>query len=245
MQRRAVLVAALSVLLLPGLATADSRASVVSHGDRSERTIALTFDDGWGVKNCAKVVAILERTATPATFLPSAHWVAAAPKFWRRVADRGFPFANHGVHHPRMTTLSYAAQVRQIANARTVVEGIIGKPMLRLFRPPYGSYNEVTRAAAAAAGFPRLLLWDTTFADSARRPDGSLRPLSVYRRVASRGRNGSIILGHCGSSIDVAILAGVISDYRRRGFTFVTIPELLDLPGALPMRFPPATLPSS
>jgi peptidoglycan/xylan/chitin deacetylase (PgdA/CDA1 family) len=242
-RRRAALTVALVVLLFPRFAIASSSASVISHGDRSTRTIALTFDDGWGVTNCAKVVGILERTATPATFFPSAYWVAAAPTFWHHVADLGFPFANHGVNHPRMTKLSSAAQIRQITTARTTIEKIIGQPMLRLFRPPYGSYNAVTRAAAATAGFPRLLLWDTTFADSARRPNGGLWPLSSYRRSATKGQNGSIILGHCGSSIDAAILASVITDYRNRGFVFVTLPELLHLPGALPMHFPTTTAP--
>jgi hypothetical protein len=57
-------------------------------------------------------------------------------------------------------------------------------------------------------------------------------------RAASRGTNGSVILGHCGSPIDLEALPGVIADYRSRGFTFVTVPELFGLPGARPMHFP-------
>jgi hypothetical protein len=62
-------------------------------------------------------------------------------------------------------------------------------------------------------------------------------------RAASKGQNGSVILGHCGSAIDVAALPGVIAAYRARGFTFVTVPELLGMPGAAPMHFPPPVEP--
>jgi peptidoglycan/xylan/chitin deacetylase (PgdA/CDA1 family) len=150
----------------------------------------------------------------------------------------GFPFANHSVSHPYMTRLSYAAQLYQISAARATVERIIGKPMVRVFRPPYGSYNATTLQAAYAAGFPRILLWDTSFADSSRRPGGGLWPLSAYLAAATKGTAGSIILGHCGSPVDYQILAAVIASYRARGFTFVTVPQMLGLAGAAPMVLP-------
>jgi peptidoglycan/xylan/chitin deacetylase (PgdA/CDA1 family) len=63
-------------------------------------------------------------------------------------------------------------------------------------------------------------------------------------RAASRGENGSVVLGHCGSPIDVAALPAVIDACRARGFAFVTVPQLLNLPGAAPMAFPSVAGPS-
>jgi len=237
-RRWPLLVAVVLTLHLPGEALSSSYASVLWHGARTRNVVALTFDDGWGVTNCGRVVDILMRTKTPATFLPTANWVSAAPTFWRHVADLGFPFANHSISHPHMTRLYYSSQFYQINTARLRVESIIKKPMVRVFRPPYGSYNLTTRRAAYAAGFPRLLLWDTTFADSSRRPGGGYWPLSSYLRSATKGIAGSVILGHCGSLVDYQILASVIASYRARGFTFVTVPQILGLPGATAMTFP-------
>lgn len=231
-------IALLLALVLPSsTVAAASYANVVSHGSRTVKTIALTFDDGWGTANCQKIVNILEATKTPATFLPNAKWVVAAPTFWRHVAALGFPLANHTYSHPDLTRLSYAAQFAQINSDRLTVERITGKPMVHMLRPPFGAYNTTTRRAAAAAGFPTLLMWDTSFADSSRRTNGGLWPLSAYFRAATKGTDGSVILGHCGSPVDYQILKSVIANYRARGFTFVTIPQMFHLPGAKAMTF--------
>jgi peptidoglycan/xylan/chitin deacetylase (PgdA/CDA1 family) len=229
--------ALLLALLVPASTLATSYAAVVSHGSRAVKVVALTFDDGWGTANCAKIVNILEATKTPATFLPNAKWVAAAPTFWRHVAALGFPLANHTYNHPDLTRLSYAAQFKEINSDRLAIEKITGKPMVRMLRPPFGAYNTTTRAAAAAAGFPTLLMWDTSFADSSRRPNGGLWPLSAYLKAATKGTDGSVILGHCGSPVDYQILKSVIASYEARGFKFVTIPQLFHLPGAKAMTF--------
>jgi len=82
-----------------------------------------------------------------------------------------------------------------------------------------------------------VMTWDSTFADTSRRPDGTLWPLRAYIKTATKGTHGSIILGHCGSPVDHQILRTVIARYRARGLTFVTVPQILKLPGAKPMVF--------
>jgi peptidoglycan/xylan/chitin deacetylase (PgdA/CDA1 family) len=221
-------VAILLALLVPGQALAAG-CIAVSHGPRTQPQVALTFDDGWGTANCARVVAILTATGTPATFLPNATWVAAAPAFWRSVAAAGFPFANHTAHHRSMPSLTYAAQLAEITSDEATIEKITGVPMVKVFRPPYGAWNATTLAAASAAGYRYLLTWDTSFADTSHRPDGSLWPLASYLRAATAGTNGSVILGHCGSPVDHQVLRAVIASYRARGFTFVTVPALLGM----------------
>jgi len=46
---------------------------------------------------------------------------------------------------------------------------------------------------------------------------------------ASAGRPGSIVLLHAGPSVTPRILPALIAGYRARGFTFVTIPDLLGI----------------
>jgi peptidoglycan-N-acetylglucosamine deacetylase len=217
-------------------------AQVVLHGPRTQKVVALTFDDGYGPAVCGALVDVLVETQTPATFFPNSVNVVHAPALWQRVAELGFPIGNHTVSHPYMPGLTFQQQWIQIWNDRVALERVIGEPSLAVFRPPYGAYSPGTLIAAHAAGYDIVLNWDASFADSSRRPDGKQWPTASYARAASRGINGSVILGHCGSSIDLAALPAVIASYRERGFTFVTIPELLGLPGAKPMRFEPPTL---
>jgi peptidoglycan/xylan/chitin deacetylase (PgdA/CDA1 family) len=224
--------------------TDRQRAVVVTHGPRTAKVVALTFDDGYNPAVCGALVDALMAARTPATFFPNSVNVVGAPALWRRVAALGFPIGNHSATHPFMPRLTYLGQRQEIWSDRLAVESVIGGSSLSVFRPPYGAFSPGTLIAAYATGYPIVLNWDTSFADSSRRPDGRPWPTSSYVRAASRGTNGSVILGHCGSPIDLTALDAVISGYRARGFTFVTVPELLGLPDARPMVFPPLSTPA-
>ena len=225
-------------LLLPAAVSAAPGARVMFHGPPTRRVVALTFDDGAGSAACAALVSILEETHTPATFFPNAVYVQASPRLWRHIAALGFPIGNHTTSHPLMTRLPYERQLAQITSDRLIVERVLGRRTIPVFRPPYGAFNGTTVRAATAAGYSYVLNWDATFADSSHRRDGSPWPIASYVDAATRGTDGSVILGHCGNRLDVAALRAVIASYRTRGFSFVTVPQLLGLPGAVPMTFP-------
>ena len=104
-----------------------------------------------------------------------------------------------------------------------------------------GSPPLLSKIFTGSAGYAYVLNWDASFADSSRRRNGRAWPITSYVRAATRGIAGSVILGHCGSAIDLAALPRVIAAYRVRGFSFVTVPQLLGMPGAMPMSFPAPT----
>jgi peptidoglycan/xylan/chitin deacetylase (PgdA/CDA1 family) len=110
--------------------------------------------------------------------------------------------------------------------------------MIHVVRPPTGAFNTSVLRAARAAGFPILLTWDTTFADTSRTAS-----VAKQIRYGERGRNGSVILMHCRPHT-LQILEPVIDYYLARGFTFVTVPQLLGLPGPVPKFPPPAGRPA-
>lgn len=235
------LLACLLVLASPEAVVAASPpapAVIVSNGPRSVKEIALTFDDGLGTAACSAVVDLLEALQTPATFFPNARWAAGSPELWHRIASLGFPVGNHTVHHLDLRGRPFAVQLAEIADNVTAMEKATGAPLVPLFRPPYGSYDATTIRAATAAGVRYVVLWDTTVADTSRRRNGQPWPVEPYVRSATRGTNGSIILGHCGEPIEQQVLPLVVADYRARGFTFVTVPQLLAMPGARAMTFP-------
>ena len=222
--RRASAVAAFLVLALGSRDVAAASARVVLHGPRDDKVIALTFDDGWSTPRCQKILDILVAQKVPATFFPNALYVREHPAFWRRVAELGFPIGNHTVNHRDLTELSPSAVFREIDRDRQIVERITGVPMIRVVRPPYGSYDKQTLRQAARAGFPTLLLWDVTANDTVR---GTSDRSMV--RDALRGRSGSVVVLHCGPKATPRILRKIIDGYRSRGFRFVTVPVLLGI----------------
>ena len=217
-------VAVFLVLVFGAGTVAAADPAVVRNGPRNEKVIALTFDDGWSTPRCQKILEILVANKVPATFFPNALYVKQHPAFWRRVAELGFPIANHTTNHRDLTELTGAGVFQEIDRDRRIVERITGVPMVRVMRPPFGAYNKRTIRQSTNAGFPTLLLWDTTSSDTSRR-----KSERAMTRDALRGRNGSIVVLHCGPKATPRILPKIIAGYRARGFRFVTIPALLGI----------------
>ena len=218
---------AVVVLLLLAFGARDAAAadpSVVWHGPRDDKVVALTFDDGWSTPRCQKILEILVAQNVPATFFPNALYVRQSPAFWRRVAELGFPIGNHTTNHRDLTELSSSAVFKEIDRDREIVEQITGAPMIRVMRPPFGSYNKRTLKQSTNAGFPTLLLWDVTSLDTSRRASDR-----AMIKAARSGRNGSVVVLHCGPKATPRILPKIIESYRKRGFRFVTVPVLLGI----------------
>lgn len=219
----AAVVLALAATLLPvDAADAAGPARVLRHGVRTEKVVALTFDDGWGRMAGERILAVLLAEKVQATFFPYALAVRSNPTFWRKVAKAGFPIGNHSWSHPRFPRLTQHEMEWQIAASQRLIESVTGVPMLRVFRPPYGAYDARTLAAAGNEGYPTVLIWDASAGDSGAGPSHA----SVLRG-ASAGTNGSVVLLHIARTVTASALREIIRTYRARGFTFVTIPELL------------------
>lgn len=214
--------------VLMGVAASVVRGATLApvfHGPRDERVLALTFDDGWSPVQTRAIFDVLERFGVAATFFPYAHAAERDRGLWRAIADAGYPIGNHSRSHPDMTTLRPAAREAQIVEARGMIETMIGRPMLPVFRPPYGAYDPALLALSAKTGFPTVLLWDTSDADTSRH---ATRDQLIA--AALRGRAGSVVLAHGGPALTPTILPVVIARYRDLGYRFVSVPDLLGLP---------------
>ncbi len=207
----------------PGSA-ADASVRLIYRGPRSERVVALTFDDGYNPRVLRRIYTILVREHVPATFFVTGMYVQRAPDLWRTIGAR-FGLANHSYRHRDTRKLTPAQAVADLARARTVVERTTGHRMLPYFRPPYGYRTAATDRLAAAAGFPFVVLWNVVGADTAAHPTTA----SVVRN-ATKGGPGSIILLHAGPSVTARALPAIIARYRARGFRFVALPALIGLP---------------
>lgn len=103
-----------------------------------------------------------------------------------------------------------------------------GIPRTDLLRPPYGAYNANTRAL----GYP-LIIWDVDPQDWRGYSTSVIR-----QHMVNNARSGSIVLQHDVHINSVNAVPGIISDLHARGFTFVTVEELVPTmsPGDLVYR---------
>ena len=215
---------AVAALLLAGLGLAapvEGASPALHHGPRSKRVVALTFDDGWANESVARILAILRAERVKATFFPISSWVARHPAVWRRAAADGHAIGSHTVTHAALEKLCGSALARELVGSSRTIERVTGRPTSPYLRPPFGTYDADVRRAAEAAGYRALVLWDVDASDWAD------RPVAAVVRDATAGKNGSIVVLHT-LPRTVRALPAIIRSYKRRGFRFVTVPQLLD-----------------
>jgi peptidoglycan/xylan/chitin deacetylase (PgdA/CDA1 family) len=222
--RRSLAVAAagwLALLLVAVTTSAVVASDVIVHGSRERHWVALTFDDGWNVDRCARIANTLRSRGVMATFFPNGTYVRSAPSRWRSIL-RGFPVANHTYSHAWLDRLSASGIRSEITTNEAALERILGRPMLKLLRPPYGAYDGQVLDVAGALGY-RLVLWDVDSGDTLT------SSTSTVIDYATRGGDGSIVLLHCGPSVTPTALGSIIASYRARGFRFVDLATMLGL----------------
>lgn len=190
---RRVRALAIGAVMTAGVAVA-AQAPLVTRGAATCRAVALTFDlcpvnEGDGFDR--ELVAFLIKNRVHATFFASGRWIATHDAAMRELtAQPFFEIGTHGQAHAHMKTLTRDAQVAEIRGAVSLLAERYGISA-SLFRPPYGEYNDDTLAAAETAG-QSIVMWSVVSGD----PDPKLTAAAITEDVASRARNGSVIIFH-------------------------------------------------
>ncbi|MFG3037380.1 polysaccharide deacetylase family protein [Streptomyces sp. NPDC048330] len=184
------------------------------------KCIALTFDAGPG-KDTPRLLDILKEKQVPATFflLGSKH-VDRYPQVVQRIAAEGHEVANHTWTHRILTDLD-AADVRdELSRTQDAVEKLTGrKPTL--MRPPQGRTDGTVSDVSRELGLAQVL-WSVTAKDYSTTDSALIR-----QRVLDQAHEDGIILLHDIYDGTVPAVPSIIDELKRRGFTFVTVPELL------------------
>ena len=90
------------------------------HGRRSERTVALTFDEGPNPPRTEQILAILRDAGVKATFFVMGKWAERFPDTVRRMVAEGHLVGNHGYGGER--------QLGDADEAEAVIGHITGQP---------------------------------------------------------------------------------------------------------------------
>jgi peptidoglycan-N-acetylglucosamine deacetylase len=194
----------------------DISPSVFFHGPRTEKQVALTFDDGPSPYT-PQVLSILRDRHVKGTFFELGSQVSEAPGKARDVYRSGNELANHSLHHEL-----YPGRTSMAETNRRIVNATGFHPCL--FRPPYGLYTSPMVDAARDLGM-NTVIWDVDPNDWAQPGSGT-----IYQRVVSNVEPGSVVLLHDGGgnrSQTVAALGPIISTLKDRGYELVTLSRLL------------------
>ena len=189
--------------------------------DTSEKKIAISFDAAWGNDDTGTLIEILKEYNVPATFFVVGAWVDKYPESVKELAEAGHRVQNHSNTHPYMTQLSKAKMIDEITVCNEKIKAITGiSPTL--FRPPYGDYdNSVVEAVEGLGMFP--IQWSV---DSLDWKDNATAE-SIYKRVTSKVKNGSIVLFHNDAEHTPEALPNILKALKEQGYEFVFIDDLI------------------
>lgn len=203
-----------------------SSASRISHGDRTKKYIALTFDDGPVSANTPRLLDMLSRRNVKATFYVIGERAQSHPNIIRRIVNEGHEVGNHTWGHPNLQNLSDAQVRSELNRTRDAIVSASGVQP-RTMRPPYGSLSARQREwIFREYGYPTVM-WDVDPLDW-KKPGSSV----VANRLIKGTRNGSILLVHDlhGSSVDA--MPQTIDTLLRQGYQFVTVSQMISLSSA-------------
>jgi len=209
---------------------------VWSNGNRNHSRIALTFDDGPNEPYTSQVLGILERYGIKATFFIIGQNARRYPEVCRRIVTAGNVIGNHSYHHYKSLCLRRSkAAARDIELAHQAIYECTGfEP--KLFRPPHGFRTPWLMRTVRHLGYT-VVTWDNMTGDWKANKSAE----EIERTIVQRAKPGSVIVLHDGRdsrpSYDrsqmLQALPFVIGTLKKRGFDFVTIPELLEPEGEL------------
>jgi chitin deacetylase len=189
----------------------------------NDKLIALTFDDGPWPGYTAQILEILKKNNIKATFFVVGQVLQNYPDLGKRIVNEGHIIGNHTWHHWYHFFNKQAAAL-EIDRTSDLIYKTTGTKTT-LFRPPGGILHNGLAAYAQSKDYT-VVMWSADSIDYAL-PS----PPVLVNRVLKQATPGGIVLLHDGGGPrknTVAALPTMISKLRKKGYRFVTIPELLE-----------------
>ncbi|OBQ23716.1 MAG: polysaccharide deacetylase [Anabaena sp. WA113] len=189
-----------------------------------KKVIALTFDDGPWPNTTAKVLDILKKNRIKSTFFVVGQNVKNYPDLTKQIVADGHIIANHTWHH-WYHQMNAQAAAYEVANTGDIIYQTTGV-RTSLFRPPGGIMNNGVAAYAKNNKYA-VIMWSADSMDYSR-PAVPRLMNNIFREA----KPGGIVLMHDGGgdrSHTVKALPEIISRFRKQGYEFVTVPELLEM----------------
>ncbi len=183
-----------------------------------KKVIALTFDDGPSKKNTNILLDILKTENVKATFYVLWSRAQEYPNILKREYLEWHEIGNHSYSHALFTRMSIRMMQEELYKTDQVVYRTIGI-YPKTFRPPYGGINtEILEKSAMPA-----ILW------SIDPRDWKTHDIIKDINAVKNAKDGDIVLMHDIHEASIASVPIIIKNLKDRGFTFVTISELLSL----------------
>ena len=197
--------------------------NVIVRGNRHEKKVAITFDDGPHPIYTPQILDILRDKGVKASFFLTGENTDSYPEIAKKIYDEGHDVGIHSYEHLKLIFLSSQKIKNQLKRTEQAIAKATGmKPFL--FRPPYGYRDPRVLKIAKDLGY-YTVLWDVTAFDW-KRKGVDIIVATVLKQIY----NGSVILLHDGRgdrSQTVEALKIIIDKLEKNDYTFIKISEMI------------------
>lgn len=185
-----------------------------------KKLIALTFDDGPDPDVTPQILKTLKKHEAKATFFMLVNSAEKYPKIAKQVANNGHEIANHTYTHVNLAKVKRSRIEKELAHAKEKLESITERPV-KLFRPPYGEYNQAV-VEVAHNSEQHIIMWSVDPQDWRHKNKNK-----IYQNIMQSSNPGSIVLMHDIHQATADALPKILKDLKEQGYEFVTVSELL------------------
>jgi polysaccharide deacetylase family sporulation protein PdaB len=188
--------------------------------ETDEKKVAISFDTAWGADKTQGILDILKQYNVNATFFMVGFWVEDYPEMVKAIDEQGIEIGTHSNTHPDFVKLSEEQMKLELSTSIKSIESIIDKEV-KLFRAPYGSYNNTMLNLVDKMGI-KTIQWDVDTLDWK-----GLSGSEICERVMSKVKNGSIILCHNNADHVLDALPLMLERLINAGYEICSVGELI------------------
>lgn len=185
-----------------------------------EKNVALTMNCAWNADDIDKILEVLDNNKVKITFFMVGDWIDKFPEYVKKINEAGHEIGSHSNTHPHVNNLTYEKNIEEIETSNDKIEKIIGK-RTKLYRAPYGEYNNTVIKAAEDKGY-YAIQWSLDTLDYT-----GLTGDEMWNRLNDKITEGDIILTHNGTKHTADSLDMLLKNIKKKGYKVVTVSDLI------------------
>ncbi len=191
-------------------------------GDRRQKSVYLTFDDGPHPEYSLKTMDILNKFNAPGHFFCSGKSIEKHPEILKDIRDANHIIGNHGYSHTSLTFMNRRRTEEEIMRTHHLIKDVIDSSP-RYFRPPYGRINLHMQAILKKMNY-KTIVWSLLTWDFAAQ-----NPEEILTIVRKHLHPGAILVfhdGHRNAPVMLEALPDILKEMKEAGYHFSRLDQL-------------------
>lgn len=192
-------------------------------GDRKQKEVAFSFDDGPDPKNSPIILDLLKQHGIQAAFFVVGNKLENNREIIRRMDQEGHILGGHSYSHHFFFDLFSAERMKiELQQTEKMISQVTGKK-IRFFRPPYGVTNPVLAKVISNLRY-HVIGWSLKSKDTVTGDSGVL-----LERLKKNVKSGDLLLFHDTKPILSEVLPSFIAYLKSENYKIVRPDQLLKL----------------